>query len=235
MQPNVPPNSILESLRLIARREKGVTVRVFASVAATFLMIAIALVASFVTGYLTQRFDARRGAYYFYVTDSNVAAGFAAATPVWGAILYWIWRGQIGRSNIVGPIISTIIIVGITACIGTAIDEFIRREEEYLIAATCLVSAAFVCMIWMRYTLARLRGNPVLSDNREVNILCPECGYSLIGLNELRCPECGTTFAIDELIRAQGYGKDVLVNSAKSMNPKQVDHPRRALPVEESC
>ena len=49
-------------------------------------------------------------------------------------------------------------------------------------------------------------GRPVVGRDNLVRVKCPECGYSLIGLRDLRCPECGATFTIDELIRAQHYG-----------------------------
>lgn len=198
------PNSIFESLRRIARRERGVAVRIFVSLAATFLMVAGALVASFLIATIDYR--ASIGGRYFFVRDEHLLMGFAIATALWGAILWWIWRGQIGRNSVVGPLVGTALIAGLTIFAVIAVEALVRREEEYLIAAVVMLAGATASLLWMRYTLAILRGNPVLNHEHQVNVNCPECGYSLIGLKEMRCPECGLHFTVDELIRAQGYG-----------------------------
>jgi hypothetical protein len=31
-------------------------------------------------------------------------------------------------------------------------------------------------------------------------LLCPQCGYSLIGLHEVRCPECGWSTTVDDIV-----------------------------------
>ena len=49
------------------------------------------------------------------------------------------------------------------------------------------------------------RGRPVETPDGLVNVHCPECGYSMVGLNECRCPECGEHYTVDQLIRRQNY------------------------------
>lgn len=68
-----------------------------------------------------------------------------------------------------------------------------------------LCSVAIVMFLWLS-TLHRLfKRRPVLDRDNHVDVRCPTCDYSLVGLRDLRCPECGTRFTIDELIRAQHY------------------------------
>ena len=38
-----------------------------------------------------------------------------------------------------------------------------------------------------------------------IDVRCPECGYSMVGLSQCNCPECGANLTIDELIRRQNY------------------------------
>ena len=62
-----------------------------------------------------------------------------------------------------------------------------------------------------------LRGKSVVGPDNQVRVHCPSCGYSLIGLRNLRCPECGTEFTIDELIRSQGY------SGVKKVSPEEAE------------
>lgn len=215
MQQDTNHDGLIESLRLIARRDRGIAVRIFVSIGATFLMIGVALIAAYVLAMFHQQYDARRGYYYMHVRDADLAMSFAGAAAVWGGLLWWIWRGQGRQNSLINPIVGTFVVAGAAFGIGVALDEFVRREEEYLIGATVLIAGAVISIIWMRYVTAFLRGNPVLGRDRQVNVICPECGYSLVGLNSLRCPECGETFTIDQLILAQGYGDDTAADDSE--------------------
>ena len=81
----------------------------------------------------------------------------------------------------------------------------VRSNDELVMSAVGLAGGGVALLIWLPAILRLLHGNPVIGADKQVVVHCPSCGYSLIGLNELRCPECGETFTIDELIRAQGY------------------------------
>lgn len=94
------------------------------------------------------------------------------------------------------------VVVAIGACF--AAEEFGRRDSELLVAGIIFLGAAALLVIWAP-AMARAYRKPLLDEEAEINIHCPSCGYSLIGMRELRCPECGTAFRLDELIRAQDY------------------------------
>ncbi|MCB9857611.1 MAG: hypothetical protein H6818_18160 [Phycisphaerales bacterium] len=207
MEQNADDNGLIASLRLIARKERGITVRVFVTIGATCLMSSAALIAAYVLAILNRQYDPRFGGYYLRVRDSDLAIGFGGAAAIWVGLLSWIWRGPSGKTGIAGSIIGTFVIAGSAFAVSIGIDEWLRREEEYLIAAVLLIAAAIITFIWMRYTATILRGNPVFGRDRQINVECPKCGYSLVGLSTLRCPECGADYTIDELIRAQSYGR----------------------------
>ena len=93
-------------------------------------------------------------------------------------------------------------------------------------AALCLVAGAVTLLFWLP-TAQRLRlGRPVVNSENLVNVTCPHCGYSLIGLRDLRCPECGTQFSIDELIRRQNYGIPLQsAGQTPNLPPGRTSHP----------
>ena len=37
--------------------------------------------------------------------------------------------------------------------------------------------------------------------NMEQLLVCPQCGYSLMGLRDVRCPECGWSTTVDDIVR----------------------------------
>ena len=145
-------------------------------------------------------------------SDAEVIAVVLLASSVWYALQVWIWRRLAGA--VVGgrwpriaaalpPILNTIVVS--MAAVAAANFFDLSAADVYLIPATMMFGAAMVIVVWLP-TVDRIgRGRPLLTAHQEVNVNCPDCGYSLIGLRDLRCPECGTTFTIDELIRAQGY------------------------------
>ncbi|HPF38597.1 MAG TPA: hypothetical protein P5081_04035 [Phycisphaerae bacterium] len=198
-------HGLMASIRLVTRKERGIAVRVFLSLAGTCVLIALALLAAYLLALARSDYDAQRGYYYFRVRDADLAITFAAASAAWLALLWWTWRGQTRYDSMIGPVVWTCVTAGAAITLGVAIDVFVRREEEFLIGATILMAVAMTFVIWMRYVNAMMKGKPVLGHDRQVNVTCPQCGYSLVGLNALRCPECGASFTIDELIRAQGY------------------------------
>ena len=63
---------------------------------------------------------------------------------------------------------------------------------------------AFGCMVgsFLNVCIYRMpRGLSVISPPSH----CPECGYSMNGLDNSACPECGRRYTLDELIGLQGY------------------------------
>jgi predicted RNA-binding Zn-ribbon protein involved in translation (DUF1610 family) len=79
-----------------------------------------------------------------------------------------------------------------------------RIEEEFLIAATICGGAAGLIWIWLPVIFSS-ESRTVRSESGHVDVRCPACGYSLIGLRELRCPECGEQFVLDDLLARQGF------------------------------
>lgn len=133
---------------------------------------------------------------------------FFAAAVAEGAVLVRIWkpaRPTTCSSTVARPLALTIITATATI-IGCALAEvFVRRDDELVMGAVGLLGGAGILMIWLPALNRLMVGRRVVDDVNTVNVFCPACGYSLVGLRDLRCPECGASFTIDELIRSQNY------------------------------
>lgn len=169
----------------------------------TSLAMALGLVALALMGAWCAAQFSNRG----YVRDEHIAIALGVAALLWFAQLVIIWRPMRWGRRFVLPSIVTVAI-GVAVLIWSFIvTEVIRiRDEEMLVAGGVLLGFAGVLLTWLSSIRRAMRGRPVIGPDQLVRVNCPKCGYSLIGLHELRCPECGERFTIDELIRAQNYG-----------------------------
>jgi uncharacterized C2H2 Zn-finger protein len=186
--------------------ERNVVLRLAVSLASGLFSLAGGLTGAWVAA----RLGGAR--YQGYVRDEHMVVALFLAGICWFVMLILIWsRMRHGRRFVV-PAIATVGVAVLAIGSTVAIDEFLARDEEFLMAAVLLVGAAVVILVWLPTVQRLIRGRPVVGRDGLVLVNCPQCGYSLVGLRDLRCPECGTEFTIDELIRAQEYSGVPKVN-----------------------
>ncbi|MCZ6699918.1 MAG: hypothetical protein O7D94_13375 [Planctomycetota bacterium] len=197
-------------LRDLTGREARPLVRIVASLISGLFLCALALAGSFLLAFL------RDGTVRVRIRDIEYAFAFAVMGGVWVAVLAFIWRGMGQGGFPTQPMLITAGLAGVTICGGFAIEALPLREEEILIAALVLFAGGLGLLVWLP-RIRRLRvGRPVLDAEDRVNVYCPDCGYSLIGLRDLRCPECGAAFMIDELIRRQNYEANAVGSNGRA-------------------
>jgi hypothetical protein len=183
--------------RQLRAPEGNLLIRLGASVASGLILIALACAAAWAFAQATAS---------GYVRDEHIITTAASASLLWLVTLVIIWRPMKRGRFVVVPVLATLAVGIVVLGGGAAVDELLNlRDGEFLIAAIVAVGAAAVVIIWLPSVHRLVRGRPVVGPDNLVRVTCPRCGYSLIGLRDLRCPECGTEFTIDELIRAQGY------------------------------
>jgi hypothetical protein len=139
------------------------------------------------------------------VLDEAAAAMLLGALVLWLIALWRIWSPAQRVRPITRPVIGTVIVTAFTIPGLFAADHFIGYDEEYAMAGIGLCSAAIVLLLWLAALHRLFKRRPVFDRDNQVDVRCPTCNYSLVGLRDLRCPECGARFTIDELIRAQHY------------------------------
>ena len=96
-----------------------------------------------------------------------------------------------------------------------------------LIAAVIVAGGAATIAIAATTVYHAVGGRRVVDRAGAVRVRCPDCGYSMVGLESTTCPECGVRYTVDELIRAQGYQMDEPDESPK--NTEQIPAAEPAL------
>jgi hypothetical protein len=205
MRANHEHESIWQAL---ASSEAHVAVRLGLSITVGILLAGLGLLGAWMVGLA---YEVR------YLPDEVFALGLLGASVLWFVALWLIWRRVLRARMLLLPIIATLAI-GVLTIFGCYLaGELIHYEDELLMLALVLCGGALVIFVWLAALHRLLQGRAVIGADHQVNVRCPSCDYSLVGLTELRCPECGLRFTIDELIRAQGYGR--VVPGAASPGP----------------
>lgn len=142
----------------------------------------------------------------------ELVLGVPLVLAVMATIAAWVrlyqqsgWRASTGmRAGIAERVTVTGGLVSGTVGLAVVLDRAMRMEEEFTIAALVCASAGILLLVWLPVIFAS-ETRAVRGETGHVDIRCPKCGYSLIGLRELRCPECGEQFVLDELLERQGF------------------------------
>jgi ribosomal protein L37E len=78
------------------------------------------------------------------------------------------------------------------------IADAVRNMLPFFAAALWLAGTAWSWRsLGLHVSAATLAG----TTDMEQWLVCPRCGYSLIGLREVRCPECGWNTTVDDVVR----------------------------------
>ncbi|MFG0328512.1 MAG: hypothetical protein ACF8PN_01325 [Phycisphaerales bacterium] len=132
-------------------------------------------------------------------------AGVALAAAGWIGSLSYIWWpfGRFQRIVKCGFAIAAVWLVMLA--LSLAVSEVFPRADEFFIAGLFLLSIGLSILIMASAVYQRSATRPLVRRGGEINVQCPGCGYSMVGLHECRCPECGEAFTIDEIIRLQMF------------------------------
>ena len=189
-------NSYTLLWRNLRSGETQLVLRIGMSVAAGAMLAGLAVLGAFALELMVKpRLDVEE---WLFFTASTAAV-------VWMLWLRLIWGVVKAARTIIRPIIGTLVVGILTVGGLLLVDWLIRHDEEIAMGGIALCGGALVVYLWTAALHQILAGRPVIGRDNQVDVHCPGCGYSLIGLSELRCPECGQRFTIDELIRAQHY------------------------------
>ena len=119
--------------------------------------------------------------------------------PRRGTVAREVWLARLAAA------LTAVWVAAVVLCF--AIEGTFRGPTIPILLAVCIL----LCMgatVWLvESALHRLNtARPLVAPTGEINVECPACGYSMVGLDQCRCPECGAEYTIDDLIRRQGYG-----------------------------
>lgn len=154
----------------------------------------------------------RRSGGFPRVTDEFAAIVVLAAAACWCVLLMRIWKGYRRGRNLLRTAFTLLAIWFVTIPIAIFIDGTFR--DDLLILACVFLGLCSSILLVTRNLYRYSRGQPVEMPDGVVNIHCPECGYSMVGLHECRCPECGERYTVDQLVRRQRYENAPTPNAA---------------------
>lgn len=157
--------------------------------------------------------------------EEQAAIGVAIAGITWCAILWLLWTGYTRFLVLIRTGFALIALWVATISICIILEAIFSRGEEFFIAAAILSGIAITIGIVTLATYQMMRGKSVRTSTGSVQVNCPECGYSLVGLSECKCPECGKRFMIDELIALQEYEGTRAITTKHPLTQKPGDAP----------
>lgn len=163
--------------------------------------------AAFVIGVVVLAVTTPFGPEYYHAL-----ALWCAVYAVTGAYWVFIWRSAVvwTRRRVYGTALAAPLSVGAGLIFGAVVWLFASPQagaDEALLVATFLgggvppiVWVLATVVLWRETTqerIARVRGTGAET------LVCPACGYSMVGQREARCPECGASYTLDALVAAQ--------------------------------
>ncbi|MBI5863285.1 MAG: hypothetical protein HZB38_01985 [Planctomycetes bacterium] len=164
------------------------------------------------------------------IVSDEIVGGASSIGATLATIAVWIfaWRKKNRRHprkeriRFVGNIAASVMIALAAFALAIAIDAATRIEEEFLVAAALFAGAAAIALLWSR-PLYRSENREIPTIDGKLDVRCPTCGYTLIGLRDLRCPECGSTFELDELIASQAF---ITQRLSRRESRAEAEHPQ---------
>ena len=136
--------------------------------------------------------------------ERHIAAAFGLGGIAWCASLVWLWSAHRRWARVLRTAFALIAIWVVTIPLCVLAAEVVREEEYFIFAFVFLAIGLSVALV--SASIYRNRGGKaIVQRSGEVRVRCPQCGYSMVGLESCTCPECGAGFTIDQLIAAQDY------------------------------
>ena len=181
--------SIREDLR---SGRAGVPVRIGLSLAAATVLFAMVM---FSMG-MIDRFGR--------VQAEHVATALGLAGAAWCGILVVVWSSYPRWRRLIQTIFIVLGIWLVTIPMCVLIGETLR-SAEFLIAGCIFLGISATIVTVSANAYYAWAGRAIEDRQGKIVVECPECNYSMVGLEGCKCPECGKSFTIDELIREQNY------------------------------
>ena len=165
------------------------------SVAAGALLTALACAAAFLVA------SASVGS---RVDDEVILFCFFIAALVYVGVLYWIWSRSISKRAV---LLTAAVTIGLWLIVGglSILVANVLRSGEVLATSFFFAGAGATVMLWLTMWRRFSGGKSLRTVEGEIDVRCPTCDYSMVGLSTTECPECGQHLTIDQLIAKQNY------------------------------
>jgi hypothetical protein len=187
-------NFLVWAWRELRGKRPHIVLRLTATVVSGLALLAASLIGSWTWAHCLGR---------GFVREAELESAVIMGAAIWLAALVRIWKNTRTALHVIWTGALVAAVIGLSFVVE---EVWHVRDSEFFILAFILLGLAGVILVWLPVLMRGVRHRPVIDTQDIVRVNCPECGYLLVGLRDLRCPECGTQFTLDELIRAQNYG-----------------------------
>lgn len=153
------------------------------------------------------------------VPEELVATVLGLGGLLWVLLLTYLWFGH----SILGPLLRGVFVIGAIWFLTIILAVFIgaRLPNNELWIGAFVISGITATVLFIASMIySGVRGQAIRTQAGQVNVQCPECGYSFVGKMDCTCPECGRQYTVDELIAAQNY--DALRRDGEDKTPPAI-------------
>ena len=150
------------------------------------------------------------------IDDWHVAVAIPVGAAFWLLGLYLIWATFGQWRRLLRTIFLCLAISAVTIGLCVLVGSTMRRGEV-LVTGMAILGVAAVLAAIVSASYQASRGRALRDADGSVSVLCPKCGYNLVGLDSCKCPECGHHPTVDGLIAAQDYEgvRDILLEQRR--------------------
>lgn len=138
------------------------------------------------------------------VADAQIAGGLVVAGLAWCGVLAFLWTTYRRWRYLLSTIFIALGIWIVTIPICVLIGENVKRPD-FLIAGFIVTAVSSTIVVIALNAYRATAGRPLTDRMGEISVVCPACGYSMVGLESCQCPECGAAYTIDQIIGEQDY------------------------------
>ena len=188
----------------------GPTVRTVVSIALAPLLAGLAFLGSYVLAEWLPSWSYRWNG-LVRPTDELVGGTLGLAAVAYLVGVSWIWtrsRYTLHEFWKAGLLTACVAVVTVVVCVVIEGSPVWRAAEEVLIGGVICLAGSAAMLIWLQAARRYVRRLSVThTADGALDLRCPACGYSMVGLRESRCPECGTSYTLDELVTSQAFSR----------------------------
>ncbi len=136
--------------------------------------------------------------------DEHIAVALAVAGAGWCGILAVLWSTHRRWRRLMQTIFVVLGIWIVTIPMCVLIAETMR-DAAFLIAGCIFLSISATIVVIAANAYYATVGRALEDREGRIVVECPNCRYSMVGLENSTCPECGESYTIDQLIHEQNY------------------------------
>lgn len=199
----------------------GAGLRVLVTVIMATTLIGLSLIGAVLLSFMFSSMGYGPGHPY----DETLGGTFLVSGIVFLGSMYWVWSRPMRHRGVVFATVLTVGLWMVVIPVAVTFEAgFSGFAEDLMIGGIICIGFAGTFSIWLFTWRHYTRGRDAIHrEDGKLDIICPVCGYRMVGLQESRCPECGKVYTLDELLAQQGFEKPASLRITEPMPADESD------------